>query len=102
MEDILRRIGSLESDMKDVKAALGRMEPLLIRIDERTKDMPSAKEYGEVKGRVMLLPTGEAFGEIKGKLSLVPSTFQMATWFTGVALSLVGVTFAIARAYLSH
>ncbi|MEO0034257.1 MAG: hypothetical protein RLZZ501_280 [Pseudomonadota bacterium] len=77
MDDVLRRITALESDMKEAKAILGRLEPVIVRIDERTKDMPSAKEFGEVKGRVMQLPTGEAFGELKGKLAQVPNWWQM-------------------------
>jgi len=78
MDDLIRRVAALEGDVKDIKATLTRFEPLLTRIDERIKDMPSAKEFGEVKGRVMQLPTGEAFGELKGKLSQVPSWWQMA------------------------
>ena len=34
--DMEPRVAALEVDMKDVKAVLARMEPLLIRIDERT------------------------------------------------------------------
>lgn len=39
----------------------------------------------------------ERLAGIDGKLSNMPSTFQMATWFVGVAIALVGLTFAIAR-----
>lgn len=35
--------------------------------------------------------------EIKGRLTNMPTTFQMTTWFVGVALALVGFTFTIAR-----
>ena len=34
------RVARLEEDMADVKAALGRIEPLLIRIDERLNHLP--------------------------------------------------------------
>ncbi|MTJ81758.1 MAG: hypothetical protein F8N37_12170 [Telmatospirillum sp.] len=57
MDDVLRRVSAVEGDMKEVKAVLGRMEPLLIRMDERLRDMPTAKEFGELKGRVAQLPT---------------------------------------------
>ncbi|MGE0154778.1 MAG: hypothetical protein AB7R90_19330 [Reyranellaceae bacterium] len=35
--------------------------------------------------------------EIKGRLSNLPTTFQVMTWFVGVAIGLVALTFAIAR-----
>jgi hypothetical protein len=85
MDDVLRRVAALEGDVKDIKATLGRFEPMLVRIDERVKDMPSAKEFGEVKGRVMQLPTGESFGELKGKLAQVPNWWQLFLFiFTAV------------------
>jgi hypothetical protein len=55
--DVDHRVGRLERDVGDIKATLGRMEPLLIRIDERIKDMPTANQFGELKGRVSQLPT---------------------------------------------
>lgn len=77
MDDIPRRVEGLERSMAEVIATLGRLEPMIVRIDERTRDMPSAKEFGEVKGRVMQLPTSESFGELKGKLSQVPNWWQL-------------------------
>jgi len=35
--------------------------------------------------------------EIKGRLSNMPTTFQVLTWFIGVAMALVALTFTIAR-----
>ena len=40
--------------------------------------------------------------EIKGRLSQMPTTFQMQTWFVGVALGLVGLVFAVARSMAPH
>jgi hypothetical protein len=52
------RLTKLENDMAEVKDLLGKqVVPLLTRIDERLKDMPSGKEFGELKGRVAQLPT---------------------------------------------
>jgi len=65
------RVTKLESDVGEIKGILARMdatmtrfgEPLsrmdlsLARVDERLRDMPSAKEFGELKGRVGQLPT---------------------------------------------
>lgn len=90
MDDLIRRVSALEGEVKDIKAILTRLEPTIARIDERVKDMPSAKEFGEVKGRVMQLPTGESFGELKGKLAQVPNWWQLFLFiFTAVG----GATF---------
>lgn len=35
--------------------------------------------------------------EIKGRLSQMPTTFQMMSWFVGVAIALAGLVFAVAR-----
>jgi hypothetical protein len=35
--------------------------------------------------------------EIKGRLSQMPTTFQMLTWYVGVAIGLTGLVFAVAR-----
>ncbi len=86
MDDVIRRIGALENEMKGVRSVLGRMEPVMARIDERTKDAPSAKEFGQLTGRVMNMPT----------------TFQMVTWFVGVGVGLIGLTFTIAKLITQH
>lgn len=65
MDDVLRRIGSLEGEMKEMKA--------------------------DVKG------LSRDVSEIKGKLSNMPTTFQMMTWFVGVSVTLIGLTFTIAK-----
>lgn len=39
--DMDARVAKLEQDMSEVRAALGRIEPLLIRIDERLNHLPS-------------------------------------------------------------
>ena len=36
--------------------------------------------------------------EIKGKISQMPTAFQMQAWFVGVAIGLVALVFAVARA----
>ena len=52
--------------------------------------------------RVKQLETGiddirQRLSHIEGKLSNMPTTFQMQTWFVGVAIGLIGLTFAIAK-----
>jgi hypothetical protein len=35
--------------------------------------------------------------ELKGRLVNTPSTFQVLSWFVGVAATLISITFTIAR-----
>lgn len=39
----------------------------------------------------------EAVAEIRGRLASMPTTFQVLTWFVGVAIGLTGLVYAIAR-----
>ncbi|MEO5336404.1 MAG: hypothetical protein H7841_05875 [Magnetospirillum sp. WYHS-4] len=39
----------------------------------------------------------ERLANIEGRLANLPTTFQMLTWFVGVAMGLTGLVFAIAR-----
>lgn len=48
------RVTSLETSMLDVKATLGRLEPLIIRIDERMNHVATKAELGGVRSDVLL------------------------------------------------
>ena len=52
--DILRR---LEPALSRLDSEQRRQGETLARIEERLRDMPTAKEFGELKGRVSQLPT---------------------------------------------
>jgi hypothetical protein len=77
MDDVLRRVAALEGDVKEVKAGLKAL------VDE-------------------VHSNGVDLAEIKGRLANMPSTFQMLTWFVGVSIAMVGLTFTIARLMGSH
>lgn len=70
MQELARRVGTLEGEVKEARKDLGTIR--------------------------------ERLAAIEGKISNMPTTFQMATWFVGVAVALVGLTFAIARIVVSH
>ncbi|MBX3502530.1 MAG: hypothetical protein KF889_24050 [Alphaproteobacteria bacterium] len=53
------------------------------------------KDVAEIKGDVKTLTAITA--RIDGRVSVLPTTFQITTWFVGVAIGLVGLVFAIAR-----
>jgi hypothetical protein len=59
-----------------------------------------AENLKEVEADVEVLVKDVA--EIRGRLSQMPTTFQMLTWFVGVALGLVGLVFAVAWSVGTH
>jgi hypothetical protein len=65
----------------------GDMETLVRRVDAVEKDLVAIRER---------------MAGIEGKLSNMPTTFQMMTWFVGVAMALVGLTFTIAKVIGAH
>ena len=72
------RVSRLEADMLDVKGVLGRLEPLLVRIDTRVSELPSAVEFGELKGRVSALPTAwQLVGILVAASALI---FSLVKW----------------------
>ncbi|MEI6559123.1 MAG: hypothetical protein WCO00_12025 [Rhodospirillaceae bacterium] len=52
--DILRRLEPLLTRLDGEQRRHGET---LARVEERLRDMPTAKEFGELKGRVSQLPT---------------------------------------------
>jgi len=57
----------------------------------------AALEIDVKEVKLSLVAIKEKLAGIEGKLSNMPTTFQMLTWFVGVAIGLVGLVFAIAR-----
>lgn len=69
----------------------GGMPPTL---DARVKVLED--DVKDLKTDVKRLLTDTS--EIKGRLTNMPTTFQLLSWFVGVAIALVALTFTIARA----
>ena len=65
----------------------GGMEALIRRVDAVEKDLVAIRER---------------MAGIEGKLSNMPTTSQMMTWFVGVSIALVGLTFTIAKVVGAH
>lgn len=76
-DDLTRRVTLLEDDLKDLKSDAKSL----------------IKDTGAIKERL---------AGIEGRLSNLPTTFQMLTWFVGIALGLVGLVFTIARTVGAH
>jgi hypothetical protein len=96
--DMEARVAALEIDVKEVKATLGRLEPVLARIDERTKDMVGKADLvrlderiGKIEikldERMKNLPTSESFGRLEGRVSTLPN------WWTLLILALITLSF---------
>jgi uncharacterized coiled-coil protein SlyX len=77
------RIAALESSVSEIKAVLHRLEPMITRMDERLKTVPSAESFGELKERLKTLPSAESFGELKGRVASLP------TWWTLLAFAVI-------------
>lgn len=56
---------------------------------------PDDKRITALEGKVDQLRVDLA--EIKGRLANMPTTFQLVSWFVGVAIGLTALVFAIAR-----
>lgn len=69
----------------------GRMEQRVAALESDVK---------ELKADIKAMAKDVA--EIKGRLSQMPTTFQMLTWFVGIALGLTGLVFTIARTVGAH
>lgn len=73
------RVAALETDMREVKGSLGRIEAMLTKMDERLRKVEL--DLAEVKGRVINSPT----------------TFAMITTGFGMVLTTAGLILAIVR-----
>lgn len=55
MDDVIRRVGALEGDMKEVKGLLAdKVVPMLVRIDERLNHSATKAELAEKPGKAYL------------------------------------------------
>jgi len=62
------RVGRLEADMTDVKATLGRLEPLIVRIDEQLRStLPHLATKAEVQ--TLRADMESRFGDMEGRFA---------------------------------
>ncbi|HEY2619460.1 MAG TPA: hypothetical protein VGI78_19120 [Acetobacteraceae bacterium] len=81
------RLDRLEADVRDMRVTLGRLEPLIIRIDERLNaTLPHLATKAELATAVTSLTT--ALGDKPGKTFLVGS---IGVLLAAYALGLAGV-----------
>lgn len=79
------RMSAVEVDVREIKSILQRLEPLLTRVDERTRKIEADTlpklgiDLAELKGRVSQLPTAMAiFGYMSGLIALTLTLFGAA------------------------
>jgi hypothetical protein len=68
-----QRVAKLETDANEIKATLGRHEPILTRIDTSTRKLEA--DVGELKGRVAQMPT--AWQLLVGIIGIMGATFGL-------------------------
>lgn len=89
-ERLLREAGGGSDD--------GGMPPdLVTRVTSLEHKVDSLIADGR-ETRVDMKSLIKAVGDVTGKVSQLPSTWTMAGWFVGVAITLAGLVFTIARA----
>ena len=74
--ELQMRVAALEADVKDVKAVLYRLEPLVVRIDERTHTLVGKGELGSLRSDVMVALASKA---TKGTIWIVGLSLVMLT-----------------------
>ena len=72
MPGIEVRVVTLENEMREVRAILGRMEPLLVRLDERTANLATKAELAEVRADLKA-ELAEVRSDLKAELAQVRS-----------------------------
>lgn len=99
------REAALESDMREVKAILARMEPLLRgiadqvgRLDKRMEALEKRGESFDERLRKLEVETAE----MKGKISQLPTAWTLLTGGFGLVLATFGFAFALVRFGLTH
>jgi hypothetical protein len=68
------RVGRLETDMTEVKATLGRLEPLIVRIDEQLRStLPHLATKAEVQ--TLRADMESRFGDMEGRFAGMEGRF---------------------------
>ena len=81
------RLIALEGDVREIKIILGRLEPLLGRMDDRLRGV----ELG--------------VAELKGRVSELPTTMLVFTHMLGLlggVVAIMGLTLAVGRFLIEH
>jgi len=92
MDTLEPRVAKLEADVTEIKAALGRMEPLLMRID--TRGQATAVDLAKLEGTVAGLSV------LVNGLPKTGDLFKLMLWaigLTGLASALPQIVPIIAR-----
>ena len=81
-----QRVAALESDMREVKATLGRIETLIRGVDERMRGFDDRLRHVEVD-----------LAELKGKVSRIPTGWTLFTGGSSLIPAIFGCAFALLR-----
>ena len=102
------RVSALEANFGDVKAVLARIEPMLSRVDDRTRRMET--DLASVDGRLRKIETdtlpkiGSDLGRLDGRVSQLPTALTIFVYMGGLltlAIAVIGITLAASK-YMGH
>ena len=67
------RVGRLEQDVGDIKATLGRLEPMIVRIDAQLPYLATKAEFAQLRTEMAHLATKEEVANVRADLAEKPS-----------------------------
>jgi hypothetical protein len=86
-----QRVAALETEMREVKAGLGRVESILARLDGRFDKFDDRLRKVEVD-----------VARVDGRVAHLPSTWTLVIGCFGTAFTVAGLVLAIIRFGLPH
>ncbi|WP_020699585.1 hypothetical protein [Reyranella massiliensis] len=86
--------GGHNGGMSDLEKRVSALEVKLATIDTKVDALVTGARETQVDLKSLI----KVANETAGKLSQLPNTWAMAGWFVGVAITLSGLVFTIARA----
>ena len=89
MDALIQRADRLEADVKGIKGTLERLEPLIVRMDERLKSLATRDEFNATRDTLKddLRRIGERTARIEGAVERMPTTLQLL----GFVLAVLGI-----------
>ena len=100
------RLAAVETGVEHIKVVLGRLEPMIVRMDERSRDMVTRGEFAEMTAAVDKRATSAEtralaidLADVKGRIALLPSAWSVFGFNVGL-VALVATIFGGAIAIL--
>jgi len=94
-DDMEQRVAKLESDVGEIKAILGRLEPMIIRIDEQLRHVASSASVEALHERMKSVASSDSVTALQEQMKALPSkTFVITTVVAIVGLVIAAIAAA--------